>query len=150
MSMVGSFPPPPGAEPIPAQTMTDERRDEGPLRRELRPSGPVKLSLTESRHSGRTIVGVSGELDILTAPRVGALLDDVVRNRTGDVVVDLRETDFMDSSGLFILLNARRRLNRLARSFSVVCGPGPVRRVLELSRLVETLGVVSEIEDPEL
>ena len=129
--------------------MTDERRDEGPLRRELRPSGPVKLFLTESQHRGRTIVGVNGELDILTAPRVGALLDEVVRNRTGDVMVDLRETDFMDSSGLFILLNARRRLNRLGRNFSVVCGPGAVRRVLELSRLVETLGVVSEIEESE-
>jgi anti-sigma B factor antagonist len=129
---------------MPFSPETAGSRDEDPLRRELRPSGPVKLALTESRRSGATVIAVSGELDVLTAPKVATQLDEVVRTRAGDVVVDLRETEFIDSSGLFVLLNARRRLTRLSRRLTVLCPPGAVRRVLELSRLIETLGVVSD------
>jgi anti-sigma B factor antagonist len=127
--------------------MTEEVQDEGSLRRELRPSGPVRVSVTRSQRPGRTVIAVRGEFDILTAPRVGAELDEIVRGGHGDVVVDLRATDFMDSSGLYILLNARRRLARLGRRLSVVCGRGPVRRAVELARLAETLGVVSELDE---
>jgi anti-sigma B factor antagonist len=131
-----------------ALSQTTQPRDQAPLRRELRPSGPVSLSLTESHRSGTTVIAVSGELDILTAPKVAAQLDEVVRTGSDDVVVDLRKTTFIDSAGLFVLLNARRRLTRLSRVLSVVCGSGPVRSVLELARLTETLGVVSELEQP--
>lgn len=127
--------------------MTEEVRDQGPLRRQLRPSGPVALSLEESRHLDATIVTVRGELDVLTAGRAAALLDEIVRNRSGDVVVDLRATEFMDSSGLSMLLGVHRRLTQRGRGLTVVCGPGPVRRVIELSRLTETLGVVPSLDE---
>jgi anti-sigma B factor antagonist len=126
--------------------MPDDVQDEGPLRRELRPSGPVSLSLSESQRGKTTIVTVRGELDVLTAPKAAGLLDELVRGRLGDVVVDLRETGFLDSSGLSLLLNAQRRLNRRSRQLTVVCTPGPVRRVLELTRLIETLGVVPDLD----
>jgi anti-sigma B factor antagonist len=126
--------------------MTEESPDEGSLRRQLRPSGPVSLSLTESRHGDATVIAVRGELDVLTAPTVTARLDDVVRRHTEDVVIDLRETAFIDSSGLSILLNTQRRLDRTSRTLTVVCATGPVRQVLELSRVIDTLGVVSSLE----
>lgn len=123
-------------------------RDEQPLRRELRPSGPVTLGLTESRRADHTLISVSGELDILTAPKVGALLDEVIRGRTHDVVVDLRETVFIDSAGLQTLMRAKRRLIRRSRDLTVVISPsGPVERVLELTRLIDALGVVSSLEE---
>jgi anti-anti-sigma factor len=88
-------------------------------------------------------VQVSGELDVLTAPRLAAHLDRFVRTGSGSVVADLRETVFMDSAGLYVLLNAQRRLARQSRRFAVVAPPGPVRRVIELSRVQSVLGVVS-------
>jgi anti-sigma B factor antagonist len=124
-------------------------QDDAPLRRVLRPSGPVSLTLTESRRPGVTIVEVAGELDLLTAPRVAAQLDEMTRARgRDDVVVDLRATEFIDSAGLYILLSAKRRLNRLGRDLTVVSDTGPVRRMLELSRLIEALGVTTDLEDP--
>lgn len=114
-----------------------------PLSRSLRPRGPVKLGLLEEIEHQRTLLRLSGELDLLTAPKLAARLDEAVRQREGDVVVDLSEVEFVDSAGLHALLNGQRRLIRLSRRLSVICGPGPVRRVFELARLVETLGVVS-------
>jgi anti-anti-sigma factor len=97
--------------------------------------------------STMTVLELSGEVDLLTAPRLGMAIDDKVRAGRNDLVVDLHDADFIDSVGLHILLNASRRLTRQGRGLVVVCPQGPVRRVLELSRLIETLNVVSHLSE---
>jgi anti-sigma B factor antagonist len=124
--------------------------DDAPLRRELRPSGPVRLTLSESTYGEATVLGVRGEFDLLTAPRVAAQLEEVVRGRSGDVIVDLRETVFIDSAAVQILLNTQRRLAQRSRKLAVVAGSGPVRGVLELSRVEGTLGLVASLEETGL
>ena len=47
----------------------------------------------------------------------------------------------MDSTGLALLLNAHRRLTRRDKGFAVACGEGPVRRVFEVTDMLETLTV---------
>jgi anti-sigma B factor antagonist len=117
-----------------------------PLRRSLRPRGPVRFRVTEHHKAGAHVVRVHGELDILTASKLAAELDSVIRKNDGNVAIDLRHAVFIDSAGLHILMNAHRRLARASRRMWVVCGEGPVRRVIELARLVETLGVVPSLE----
>jgi anti-anti-sigma factor len=56
-------------------------------------------------------------------------------------VLDLRETEFIDSAGLQILLGIQRRLSQASRKLTVICDDGPVRRVIELTRLAEVLGL---------
>jgi anti-sigma B factor antagonist len=111
------------------------------LRDALRPRGPVRFAVSEHEQPGATVVRVDGELDALTAPQLAARLASVTRRHRGDVVVDLRRTVFIDSVGLHVLLSAHRRLARASRSLSVGCDEGPVRRVFERARLLETLGI---------
>jgi anti-anti-sigma factor len=47
----------------------------------------------------------------------------------------------MDSAGLQLLLATQRRLRRDSRRLTVMCEEGPVRRVIEMARLEETLGL---------
>jgi anti-anti-sigma factor len=116
----------------------------------LRPRGPIQFALS-TRYDGRaTVIGVAGELDILTVTKLVARLEDAIRRRQGDVVIDLSEADFIDSMGLHALLNVQRRLIRQARTLTVICPPGAVRNAIELARLAEPLGVVSSIEDYRL
>lgn len=88
-----------------------------------------------------TTVLVAGELDIAAAPELRAVLDRIVREDDGSVLVDLSETTFLDSSGLAVLLNALRRLTRARRELRVRCAPGPPRDVIVRLRLAETLGL---------
>lgn len=113
------------------------------LRDSLRPRGPVNFKLSERRKPGRTVLRPSGELDVLTVPKLASALDQAVRHETGQVVVDLRDVEFIDSAGLHVLLNAQRRLTRNGRRLAVVCESGQVRRVIELARLTETFHVVA-------
>jgi anti-sigma B factor antagonist len=117
------------------------REEELTLRGSLRPPGPVHFGITEVKQPGVVRLVISGELDILTTPRLATELDRYVRRSDEDVIVDLRGTSFIDSSGLQILLGTQRRLARAARTLSVVCDEGPVRRVIELTRLTEALGL---------
>lgn len=114
-----------------------------PLSRSLRPRGPVRFGITETHRTGAICLKIVGELDVLTVPKLAAELNAVMRRSRENVVIDLRETEFIDSAGLQVLLGAQRRLSRTARELTVVCEEGPVRRVIELTRLSEILGLVS-------
>jgi anti-sigma B factor antagonist len=111
---------------------------------ELRPRGPVQLVFSEtSSEDGYTIVP-TGELDLLTAPRFSARIDELVRHQTGTLRLDLRALSFVDSAGLHVLLNAQRRLTRQGRRLEVICADGPVLRTIQLARLTETLNVARD------
>jgi anti-sigma B factor antagonist len=114
-----------------------------PLREALRPRGPVRFGLRERKAENGTVLSVDGEIDLLTAPKLGARLNGLMREGTGDVVLDLRSALFIDSVGLSIVLNAHTRLERAGRRLNVLCDDGPVRRVIEMARLEDTLGVLS-------
>jgi anti-sigma B factor antagonist len=124
--------------------------DDPTLGGSLRPRGPIQLALTTRFEPNATVIGVSGELDILTVSKLTTRLDDAIRRRHGDVVIDLSDAEFIDSMGLHALLNIQRRLLRQARALVVICPPGPVRNAFELARLAEPLGVVSSFGEYKL
>src|ERR1700733_13942673 len=113
----------------------------------LRPRGPVQLALKTRHDDHESVVSVAGELDVLTVPRLKTTVDDIIRRRAGDVVIDLTHTEFIDSIGLHALLNIQRRLGERSRRLIVICASGPVRRAMDLARLSEILGVVSSLAE---
>ena len=124
--------------------------DDHTLRGSLRPRGPIQLGLSTRHEGDLTVVTVTGEVDVLTAPKLSICVDEVIRRYRGDVAIDLSEAGFIDSLGLRALLGAQRRLERQRRSLVVVCGRGPVRRAIELARLDQALGLVASLAGREL
>jgi anti-sigma B factor antagonist len=99
------------------------------------------LAVERTSDEGVELVLVEGELDIATAPRLIGVLNRAVQEALRSLVVDLSDVDFMDSTGLALLINAHRRLTRRSKGFAVVCPPGPLLRVFEVTDMVETLHV---------
>jgi len=124
--------------------------DDSTLGGSLRPRGPIQLAVSTRYETRATVLGVAGELDVLTVSKLTTRLDDAIRRRQGDVVIDLTEAGFIDSMGLHALLNVQRRLFRQARALTVICPPGAVRNAIELARVAESLGVVSTVEEYRL
>ena len=52
----------------------------------------------------------------------------------------------MDSTGLALLINARRRVVRRGQGFAIICPAGPIARVFEIADMVESLRVFSDGE----
>jgi anti-sigma B factor antagonist len=111
----------------------------------------VRFEVKMSERPGAVWLRISGELDVLTTPKLSAELNVIVRRSAQDVVLDLRSAVFLDSAGLQLLLVTQRRLGQTGRRLTVVCDDGPVRRLIELTRLQGALGLVSGAEaEPEM
>jgi anti-sigma B factor antagonist len=80
---------------------------------------------------------VPGEIDAATAPSLQQALEAAIAGSTGAFVLDLSPTEFMDSSGIGVLLRIRALLGREDRTLVVVCPWGPVRDVLVLCGLTD-------------
>jgi anti-anti-sigma factor len=92
-------------------------------------------------------LAVRGEVDINTAEPLEAALDAAILKSVGAFVIDLTELEFIDSSGLHVLLRARGLLGREDRALAVVCPHGPVRRVFELSGMSEQFALYGTREE---
>jgi anti-sigma B factor antagonist len=92
------------------------------------------------RSDGRTaVIVVSGELDLASS---GALEDELARvteSGATHVVIDLRELEFMDSTGLSTLVKAHQRAEEAGQKFGLVRGPQQVQRLLSLTGVEERL-----------
>lgn len=95
-------------------------------------------------HADAVLLAVSGELDIATAPELEQALDQISPEETKLVVVDLRELEFMDSTGLSTLVRAHQRLSEHDCELTLVKGPPQVQRLLDLTGVAERVRVGSE------
>jgi anti-anti-sigma factor len=100
------------------------------------------LSIEISQGGRGVVLALEGELDLAGAATLERELDDL--GDDGAVVVDLRELDFMDSSGLRALVLAARRIEEASRRFALVPGAERVMRVFEITRMRERLNFVAD------
>jgi len=95
----------------------------------------VEASVSVSRHrSGRVCtVVVSGEVDLATGPVVeDAIIDAVAADGVSAVEIDLSAVEFLDSSGIALLLKGRRAADERAVAYRVIGAHGIVEQVLKL------------------
>jgi anti-sigma B factor antagonist len=82
---------------------------------------------------------VRGEFDIAAVAQLELALDTAIRESAGALILDLCDLEFLDSSGLRVVLRARASLARDERHLAIVCPPGPVRRLIEVAGVADLL-----------
>ncbi len=85
-------------------------------------------------------LAVVGEIDAHTAP---ALASAIAECDQETIVVDMSEVEFVDSSGLRVLIEAHQAADEADRFLKLANPSGPVSRLLEISGVREYLDVVS-------
>ena len=93
------------------------------------------------------VIGVRGELDLASSPGLEQELDRHMSGGTELVIVDLRELEFMDSTGLSVLVRAHQRATESGQRFAVVRGPQQVQRLLSLTGVAERLTLVDSPDE---
>jgi anti-sigma B factor antagonist len=99
-------------------------------------AGPA-FQVFEVALGGVAGVAARGEVEISTAAALSEAIDEGILHTRGPFVIDLCAVDFLDSSGIHCLVRARALLAREDRALALVCPPGTVRRVLEMTGLDE-------------
>lgn len=100
---------------------------------------PLRVETTHARNS--TWVRFHGELDLAVAADAEAAIVSAAA-RTRRVTVDLRGLDFIDSSGVALLVRADRRARQRGASLTVVAGAAPVTQLLHMCGLDRQLALI--------
>jgi anti-sigma B factor antagonist len=101
------------------------------------------LALTPCRTGDGVVrLPVSDEIDIYAAPRLREAIEEILADpATTCLTVDLAQLDYIDCTGVTVLIAGRQLAERHGIRFTVVNPRGPVRRVfrvLSLEHLLET------------
>jgi anti-anti-sigma factor len=104
---------------------------------------PSPFDVTIEERGGDTVhVTLLGELDISTASRLEDDLRRVEASSPKLLLLDLSKLDFMDSTGLRLLIGADARAREQGRRLVLIRGNEMVQRVLRVTRLDERLEIV--------
>jgi anti-sigma B factor antagonist len=106
---------------------------------------PYELKLATNKRGLAAIVHVGGTLDLRGAPEFDREIERLVRGDTKEIIVDLRDVEFMDSIGLRSLVIAHRDALRAGVPLWLVRGGPPVARVLRMTGLDMTLPLIEEL-----
>jgi anti-sigma B factor antagonist len=93
------------------------------------------------------VISVTGELDLASSPALEQQLERLAPTDTALVIVDLRALEFMDSTGLSVLVRADQRAQEHNQRLVLVKGPQQVQRLLTLTGVEERLTLVDTPEE---
>ena len=99
------------------------------------------------RVRGWTVIEITGDLDMASAPALRQLILQQLSQGTRCIAVDLTNADFVDSSGLGVLVAALKRVRTHDGELAVVCPDLRLRRIFELTELVSALGVRDAVDE---
>jgi anti-sigma B factor antagonist len=106
----------------------------------------VPFDVLVSEHDGWTVLAITGELDLATAPRLRQAAVDVVAAGARRLVLDMRLTDFVDSIGLGVIVGLLKRLRSDDGELAIACDVPRVRAVFELTRLVAIIPLADDVD----
>ena len=89
------------------------------------------------RIAGR--IALEGELDISTVPELEEAVAAARAEGASEVIIDMSDLEFMDSTGLRFLVQSDERAREEGWRLALVRGPDPVQRVLEITRMAGRL-----------
>lgn len=104
------------------------------------------LQVDDSR-SPYTILSVKGEVDVYSAPRLREKLVELVSEGHRQMVADLEGVDFLDSTGLGVLVGGLKRLRSHDGDLTLVCTQPRILKVFEITGLTSVFKISSSVDE---
>ncbi|MFO7252118.1 MAG: STAS domain-containing protein [Actinomycetes bacterium] len=107
----------------------------------------MDLKLDHRTEGQLTIVEVEGEIDVYTAPRLRELLIDLVNKGNFHLLVNMEKVDFLDSTGLGVLVGGLKRVRAHDGSLELVCTQERILKIFRITGLTKVFGIYSSVEE---
>ena len=108
-------------------------------------AGTEPITTVVSRRYGIAVLGVGGEVDMMTAPMLQDAIDGVLAESPSGLIIDLSAVDFLGSVGLRILVATHQRLVDSAY-FAVVADSSATSRPIQLTNLDKVLALYPNVD----
>jgi anti-sigma B factor antagonist len=109
----------------------------------------VDLTLATHEVDGRTVVAVGGEIDVYTAPKLRDKITELVAAGVYDIVVDMGAVEFLDSTGLGVLVGGLKKVRAHDGSLQLVCSQERLLKIFRITGLAKVF-VIHESADQAL
>lgn len=108
----------------------------------------VDLAIESRNENGWAVLQVRGEVDLYTSPQLRDGITELLDQGANRIVIDLSGIEFMDSTGLGVLVVGLKRAKERNGEFALVCREGSVQKILSitgLDRVFSIHGSVAEL-----
>ncbi len=109
----------------------------------------MDLTLTTREADGKTIVAVGGEIDVYTAPKLRDKITELVGRGSYHLVVDMQQVEFLDSTGLGVLVGGLKKVRAHDGSLQLVCNQDRLLKIFRITGLAKVF-VIHETADEAL
>jgi anti-sigma B factor antagonist len=97
----------------------------------------VDLTLDTRDVDGRTVVSVGGEIDVYTAPKLRDKITELVAAGQYHLVVDMERVEFLDSTGLGVLVGGLKKVRAHDGSLHLVCSQDRLLKIFRITGLAK-------------
>ena len=97
----------------------------------------MDLTLETRDVDGRTIVTVGGEIDVYTAPKLRDKITELVGAGVYDLVIDMEGVEFLDSTGLGVLVGGLKKVRAHDGSLQLVCSQDRLLKIFRITGLAK-------------
>jgi anti-sigma B factor antagonist len=104
-------------------------------------------AVTSSLTGGHRVVAVSGEIDVHSGPVLREHLLDLIAHHESEIVVDLSEVSFLDSSGLGVLVTAHKRARALGGHLRLAACRPAVADIFQITALDKAFPMYDSVDD---
>jgi anti-sigma B factor antagonist len=107
----------------------------------------MDLRLETSDHDGITVLSAHGEIDVATAPQLRQQIVELASASSAPLVIDLEGVDFLDSTGLGVLVSGLKRFRTLGSDVLLVATRPRILKVFEITGLTQVFSIHPTVED---
>lgn len=105
----------------------------------------MELGIDVSKQGEHAVVDVKGEIDVYTAPKLREGLVELVAEGSYNIVVNLEGVDFLDSTGLGVLVGALKRVKAHDGSLALVCTQDKLLKIFQITGLTRVFSIHSSV-----
>ncbi|MGH3746063.1 MAG: STAS domain-containing protein [Micromonosporaceae bacterium] len=106
----------------------------------------MRLVTSQRLTDDAAVIGLSGDLDLATAPELRTCLHEALTERT-KIIVDMSDLRFLDSTGLGVLVRVHKKAKAVGGVVAFTSVPGNVVKILEVTCLDRVFPVYATVEE---
>jgi anti-sigma B factor antagonist len=110
-------------------------------------SASVDLDLETTERGGVSVLSLRGEIDVYTAPLLRQAILDLIEKGRLDVVIDMQQVDFLDSTGLGVLVEGLKRVKTRDGMFSIVATQDKILKIFDITGLNKAFPIHGSVDE---
>lgn len=103
--------------------------------------------VSNNLESGELLVRIEGEVDVYTSIDLKKELTKLVESDQKNIIIDLENVNYMDSSGLGVLVALLKELKKIGGELKLISLPVSVKKIFDLTRLTKFFNIYNNLDE---